>query len=287
MGADEFELAARESVLYQLAPLPLAVLANANLTNLFGQSVALATMMAAVGWSLDTRRYWSFLGFVVIAMWALCSHVSTVTTLSATLGLLAILYWWRGDEGRRRSAVAIVLGTALALVLAWIVYYGHFTETYRTAYTQMFAAKAEATGEAVKGNMNTAGRVSDLFLQFASAFGWPLLVLSAAGVWSLARKRERNKLVSAIIAWAAIWFVFSASTVFAPVGDAYVRYSAEFLGRINLATLPLVAILAARGAAFGWEPDPPAYLRQPLQVFSVLMLTWVLFIGLNTWLGWF
>jgi hypothetical protein len=94
-------------------------------------------------------------------------------------------------------------------------------------------------------------------------------------------------LVSALIAWAVVWFVFSASTVFAPVGDAYVRYAAEFLGRINLATLPLIALLAARGAAFGWEADPPAYLRRPLQIFSWSMLIWVLFIGLNTWLGWF
>ena len=275
------------SVLYQLAPLPLAVLAIGNLPNLFGQSMALATMMAAVGWALDPKRYRTLLGLAAITTWALCSHVSTVTTLSATLGVLVILFWWRGDAERRRSALAIVIATAIAVTLAWIVYYGHFMETYRTAYTQMFAAKAAATTEAVKGNMDTAGRVRDLAKQFTASYGWPLLILSAAGIWSLARRRVRDRLVSALIAWAVVWFVFSASTVFAPVGDAYVRYAAEFLGRINLATLPLIALLAARGAAFGWEADPPAYLRRPLQIFSVAMLMWVLFVGLNTWLGWF
>jgi len=279
--------AALASVLYQLAPLPLAMLANGNLPNLFGQAMALATMMAAVGWSLDPKRYGSLLGFAAITTWALCSHVSTVTTLTATLGVLVILYWWRGDAARRRSALAIVIGTALAIALAWIVYYGHFMDTYRTAYTQMFAAKAAPSPEVVKGNMDTAGRAINLVKQFASSYGWPLLILSAAGVWSLVRRQQRDRLLSAVWAWAAIWLVFSLSTVLAPVGDAYVRYSAEFLGRINLATMPLIAILAARGAVFGWEPDPPAYLRQPLQVFSVAMLAWVLFIGLNTWLGWF
>ncbi len=41
---------------YQLAPLGYAVLGNANLTNLFGQSVALVVMAAAVSWNLDVRR---------------------------------------------------------------------------------------------------------------------------------------------------------------------------------------------------------------------------------------
>jgi hypothetical protein len=135
--------------------------------------------------------------------------------------------------------------------------------------------------------MGTAARVANLFAQFPVSYGWPLVLLSAVGVWSLARRRVRDRLACALIAYAVVWFVFSVSTVFAAVGDNFVRYSAEFLGRVNLATMPLIAMLAARGAAFGWEPDPPAYFRRPLQVFAVAMLLWVLFTGLTTWLGWF
>ena len=114
-----------------------------------------------------------------------------------------------------------------------------------------------------------------------------MLLLAAGGVWSLSRTRVRDRLTSALIAWAAVWVVFSLSTVFAGVGDAYVRYSAEFLGRINLATLPLIAILAARGAGVGWEAGTPSYLRWPFQAIAIVLLGWILFIGLNAWLGWF
>jgi hypothetical protein len=279
--------AALASVLYQLAPLPLAMLANANLTNIFGESMALATIMAAVAWTLAPKRYGTLLGFAAVTAWALCSHVSTVTTLSFTLAVLAVLYWWRGDLTRRRAAYAIAIATALALVFAWVAYYGHFMDTYRMAYAQMFVPKGAPTTVDVKGNMGTVDRVRDLFRQVSACYGWPMLILAAGGVWSLARRRERDRLTSALIAWAVVWIVFSASTVFAGVGDQYVRYSAEFLGRINLATLPLVAILAARGAGLGLEPTTPTYLRWPLQVIAIGLLAWIVFIGLNAWLGWF
>jgi hypothetical protein len=279
--------AALASVLYQLPPLPIAVLANANLTNIFGESMALATIMAAVAWTLDPKRYGTLLGLTAITTWALCSHVSTVTTLSMTLAVLAFLYWWRGDVPRRRAAYAVAIATGLAIVIAWVVYYSHFMDTYRTAYAQMFVPKGAPTTVDVKGNMSSAGRVRDLFQQFSSAYGLPMLLLAAGGVWSLARRRERDRLTSALIAWAVVWVLFSLSTVFAGVGDAYVRYSAEFLGRINLATLPLVAILAARGAGVGLEAGTPSYLRWPLQAIAIGLLGWILFIGLNAWLGWF
>ena len=99
---------------FQLAPLPFGVLGNANLANIFGQSVALVTMAAAVTWRLEPRRLASLAGFALILAWALCSHVSTVATLAGTLGLLVILYFWRGDADRRRSAASLVLATAAA-----------------------------------------------------------------------------------------------------------------------------------------------------------------------------
>jgi hypothetical protein len=44
------------AVLFQLVPLPFDTLGNANLPNMFGQSMALATIAAAVTWRLDLRR---------------------------------------------------------------------------------------------------------------------------------------------------------------------------------------------------------------------------------------
>ena len=287
---DDRRAAAFAAVLIQLAPLPLGTLSSANLTNLFGQSMALATMAAAVTWRLDPKRYGTLAGFAALVAWALCSHVSTVTTLTATLGMLVVLYWWRGDTARRRAAMAIVIATAAALVFAWLVYYRHFMETYRFAFSRMFGQRTpeELTAAAVvvKGAMGTAGRLEALLVLFVTSYGWPLRVLAAMGVWSLARRRTRGRLESALLAWAAVWVVFSASTVFAPVGDAYVRYSAEFLGRINLATLPLLAVLAARGAAFGWQADAPASVRRLLQVVSIVLVIGTLLGGLWAWIAW-
>ena len=275
------------SVLYQLTPVGLAVLAFGNLPNIFGSAMALAVMMAVVAWPLELKRYGTLAGLTAITFWALCSHVSTVTTLTATLGVVTILYWWKGDQSRRAAAIAIVVATALAVALAWIAYYGHFMDTYRTAYAQMFAAKGAPTTVIVKGNMNTFERVLNLLNQFAGSYGWPMLILAAGGVWSLVRQKTRDRLTSVLIAWGVVWAVFSASTVFAGVGDAYVRYSAEFLGRVNLATMPLIAILAARGAGLGWEAETTAGLKRPLQVVTIALLVWILFIGLRSWLGWF
>ena len=73
----------------------------------------------------------------------------------------------------------------------------------------------------------------------------------------------------------------------ARVGDEYVRYAAEFLGRINLATVPLLAILAARGASSGWDESMPAPVRAPLRWTAVVLTSWAM---LNAWwglVGWF
>jgi hypothetical protein len=268
---------------FQLAPLPFVPLGNANLTNIFGQSVALAAVMAAVGWRLDPRRHVTLAAFLLVVTWAFCSHVSTVTTLSATLGVLAVLYYWRGDPARRRAAIVLVTTVAAALALSWFVYYGHFLDVYRTAYTQMFTASTEAG----RGFMNTGERVADLFRQAVAGAGWPLLMLAVVGAWSVWRRGVRDALVSAMIAWAVVWVLFSASAVFANVGKAYVRYAAELLSRINLATLPLLAILAARGAAAGWDGTLPEDLRVPWRGVTVLLIGWAVTIAVRGWMAWF
>jgi hypothetical protein len=101
------------------------------------------------------------------------------------------------------------------------------------------------------------------------------------------RRGIRGRLESALLAWAVMWIVFSASTVFAGVGEAYVRYASEFIGRISLAIVPMIAILGARGAASGWEATTPAALRRPLQVTAALLCVWLLFVAMHAWLAWF
>jgi hypothetical protein len=287
-------VAALAAVIFQLIPLGFPVLGNANLTNLFGTSMALVTMAAAVTWRLDPARFGSLAAFTLLTAWALGSHVSTVTMLTAILGLLFVLYLWQGDAERRRAAWAIAIAGLVAAALVWIAYYRHFMDLYRTAFSRMFgepaAVASEVTlnaAEVIKGNMTMSERVVDLFRQMGIDAGVPLLILAAIGAWTLWRRGSRDRLTSALLAWAGMWLVFSLSTVFAQVGDAYVRYAAEFIGRINLATAPLLAVLAARGAACGWDANTPAAWRRPSQITALLLIAWALSLAINGWVGWF
>ena len=265
--------AALAVLFYQLAPLGYAVLGNANLTNLFGQSVALVVVAAAVSWKLDLApRRLASAASPALVTWAFCSHVSTITTLLATLGLLVVLYWWRGDrdaQARRRSRLS--LSVAAALVVSWFIYYQHFSDEIsggvRAACSPAAPAPNAATAaEAARGYMGTSDRVKDL------AGAGRVQRRVADGACS----RRSALAVCGGEAFAIAWrprcwpgrpsgSVFSASTVFSHVDQEFVRYTAEFLGRINLATIPLVAILAAKGAAAGWDDATPSGVRTPLR----------------------
>ena len=65
-------------VLFNVVPLPYGLVGNANLTNAFGQSVALATLIAASMLPADRWRVLPTAGFVLLCALAFLSHVSTV-----------------------------------------------------------------------------------------------------------------------------------------------------------------------------------------------------------------
>jgi hypothetical protein len=283
--------AATAVVLYQLVPLSLTVLGNANLPNLFGQSLALAAMGAAVSWRLAPSRYGSLAGLTALVAAALCTHVSTVSTLPPLLVALAVFYWWRGDPERRRAAVAIAIAVAVAVLFAWLIYYRHFMDVYREAASRMFAGTVSTdlltdTG-LVKGEMSLGERLRDLGAQLVSSFGLPMLVLAVIGAWAIVRARVRDRLVPALAAWSVLWMVFSAATVAANVDREFIRYAAEYLGRINLATMPLVAILAAKGASLGWDAASPPGSRRALQIAAVVLMIWTFGIAVDEWIHWF
>jgi len=161
----------------------------------------------------------------------------------------------------------------VAAAIAWFRFYSHFTPEFTAAFARMFAGQEGGPPGMAEGYMSTPERIGNLLWQLVSGAGSPLLILAVFGAIDLVRAGVRDRLTSALAAWALVWLVFSASTVFARVGDEYVRYAAEFLGRINLATLPLVAILAARGANRRW--------------LGVAMFAWAMVLAVQNWLSWF
>lgn len=284
---DDRRVAALAVLGTQVAPLPYVILGNANLANLFGQALALATVVIAVAMQVEFRRVVHWLVFVVVLAWALCSHVSTATTLACTLAVLAVLLFVSGDAALRRRASGIAGGVAAAATAAWVIYYRHFVDEFRAAFGRMFSQSQAAGGEVAataEGYMTVPERVGNLFEQIVVSAGIPLLVLAAAGLVVLLRERRQDALTFALAAWFVVWLVFSASTVFARVDAEYVRYAAEFLGRINLATMPLVAILAARGAGAAWKVESG---RLAARGVVLLLILWAIAGGAAAWLAWF
>ena len=89
--------------------------------------------------------------------------------------------------------------------------------------------------------------------QTQGAFGLPLIALALAGVWSLARRRRVDRLVLALAAWLTSWASFLLWSAVRRVEPRYVQDAWEFIGRIEMATTPAVAILAACGAVWAWR----------------------------------
>jgi hypothetical protein len=116
---------------YQLPPLAFGVLGNANLANIFGQSMALVVMAAAVTWSLAPRRIGSLLAFAAVLAWALASHCQHGRHADgdARRARRAVLLAWR--LARRRSSVAIVIAMLVAAALAWFAFLPRLHERVR------------------------------------------------------------------------------------------------------------------------------------------------------------
>ena len=88
-------------VLINVVPLTYGLVGNANLTNAFGEAVALATMVSAS--MLPARRDLAAAGLFLLSALAFLSHVSTFALLGVTLVSLCILYRWRGESLLRPS----------------------------------------------------------------------------------------------------------------------------------------------------------------------------------------
>jgi len=244
-----------------------------------------------VSWHLEIRRLPPLVALTALTAWALCSHVGTVSLLVATLGVLVALYYWRGDTSRRRAAVAIAVTTTAAIVVSWFIYYDHFRADFVAAFQRMFSGGANtnpaSAAEAARGFMTRSQRLQNLATLAVADVSWPLCVLALAGTWSVWRRGVRDRLTCALIAWAAVWLLASASTVFSRVDQEFVRYTAEFLGRINLATIPLIAILAARGAAAGWDDTAPEGSRVVLRGAAIVLIGLAAYGASGALAGWF
>jgi hypothetical protein len=240
--------------LFHLVPIAYAVVGNANMTNAFGQSVALVTIAAATVWSLDWKRVDQLVGLTLLAALAFLSHVTTFAQLGVTLGAIGILGAWRRARSFGVPGRAILLATAAAAVLAVVLYYGHFGDVYATA------RNAGAPIDTAAPAPSFVSRAIDAAWYGVQDLGWPIVVLAGVGLWRLAADRSRDRLTLTLAGWAAAYVVFAALGTLSPVNARYERYAAEFISRVDFATYPAVVVLAARGGLWIWRRGPAGRL---------------------------
>jgi hypothetical protein len=282
---------AMASALFTAVPISYWVVGNGNLTNAFGQAIALVTLALVVLCSGERLRVLHVAAWTALSSLALLSHVSTFATLVATLVALAALFWWPGGPALRRPARAVLLATTIAVVFSIATYYRHFGDVYlAAARVRATAPSAAAAPPAPAGPAPAveapgsqpptfASRTGRSLLLAAESVGVPIMILAAIGIWRLVVRRSVDPLVLALIAWGIAFVVFFGVGVMR-VGPAFERYSLEFVGRVAYATYPAAVIAAAFAAAWAWRSG--IWLR----VASIVLLVLAMTQGVRYWVQW-
>jgi hypothetical protein len=108
------------------------------------------------------------------------------------------------------------------------------------------ARKASSLQLGVKGALD----------QTRGSLGWPIIILALAGAWRLAVRRRADRLVLGLGSWLIASAIFLGWSAARAVDPRYVQDAWEFIGRVQLATSPAAAILAACGATWAWRSGP-------------------------------
>lgn len=250
--------------LYQLMPLDFGVVTVGNLTNAFAQSLSVIALAVMSAGALRLERRISVLLFSGVLAAAFLSHTSTFAILLVSALAIAGLFWWRGGPALRSPAVAVFAATVLAALIAVVLYYAHFLETYRTELARI--AAETASGTPAPGGRTVLDRAVAVPRYLYLFYGLPVLALSAAGATTLWRQAARDRLSLTMLGLIATCLAFLAIGVITPVDM-----------RHYLAAIPAVALAAGIGAARGWSSAGP----RRLVVFG--LLAWAVTIGIHTW----
>ena len=282
-------------VLFNVVPLPYGVVGSANLTNAFGEAIALVAVAAVAIWPLQRAHFGQLIALFFLCALAFLSHISTFSLLLSTLVAAAFFYYRSGEPDLRATARCVFVVTVAAAVFAVVTYYGHFAEVYKaglrarshTAASGVPGASAQAdpAGPAdqavpIRGGASLPARAANALALTASALGWPILIMAAAGAWLLMSGRVWDRLGMVVAAWAIAYAAFLGVGVLAPVAAPLQRYAAEFVARVVLATFPAAVILAARATAWAWRG------RTISKVAAVVMMLGACAEGVRYWVGW-
>jgi hypothetical protein len=273
-------------VLFNVVPLSYGLLGNANLTNTFGEAVALAAVLTAS--LVPGARPLPLIVLFLVSSLAFLSHVSTFALLGVTLAALAAGYRVFGGPTLRPTSWSVGLVTIASAILAIILYYGHFEEVYKKALrvrADASVAQSQAQPEVTAVPPATPGpsllaRIAYAIQSAIGTIGWPIVLLGIAGLWRSVVDRSSDRATLAAMAWAVSCLVFLGVAVMR-VDAPFQRYAAEFFGRVLLATSPAGVVLAARGTGWAWNQG------MTLRLSAASLVAWALVGGIRAWLSWF
>jgi len=268
-------------VLFHTTLVAAAVAGTGNLTNAFGESMALMAVATLVAVPL-TWPIWTWLIIpIAVALVAFLAHFSTFMVLAVAMCAIGLAYYLFGGPSLERAATCVLLGLGLSTLLAVLVFYGHFWSTYRGQVTrlsgevQSVVARPPTPSPAASGTTSapmaappstaqtdaqptapppgrpTAARrarpgfsekVATLGRRNASAFGWLLPAMAAIGLVVLVRRRIRDRLTLAIGGWLVTLAGCAALAVFTPLELRY-----------QLTVVPALAVLGGVAVTAAWR----------------------------------
>jgi hypothetical protein len=249
---------------YQLLPIGFAVIATGNLTNAFAQSLAVAAFVVMSSAGLRMERPTVLAVLVVLLAAAYLSHTGTLAILFVATIAIAALFRLRGGPALRSPSAAVLVATAAAAILAVALYYGHFMDTYRSAFSRLSHETASAAVDA--GGRTIGDRLGSIPYSVDNYFGVAAVVLAAVGCWWMRTLRDR--LALAIGGWGLSCALFMAIGILTPMDMRY-----------YLAAVPLIALTAAYGASRAWQQS--AAWRGA----AIIMLASAVAAGINNWWG--
>jgi hypothetical protein len=271
--------------LFHAVPIAQGVVGTGNLTNAFGESVAVLAVASLVLLPTSAPAWLWMLLPAAIAAFAFVAHFSTLVVLAPTMMIIGVAWHWLGDPSTRRMAPRVFAALALALALSFAAFYGHFWDTYRSqaqrltaevraivAADQRAPVPADVARPASPGTRAVQASIGQRFKTMLrrtrSAFGVVLGGLALAGAVLVARQRRRDRLSLAIWAWVVMLGLFSALAVMTPLEMRY-----------HLAAAPAVTMLAA--AALSWSMQFPAG-----RLISAVLTSALLALGARGWYEW-
>jgi len=265
-GWGDRRAAALATALYQLLPLDFRIASAGTLTSAFAQSLAVGVFAIVSAPWLRFERPAGVVVLLLAFLAAFLSHTSTFAMLSVTAAVVALMIAWRGGPARRSQALAVISAGAAAVILAVLVYYMHFMDTYRTEFARIGAETTSAAADA--GGRSIAFRAKIVPWYMTIYFGVPSLLLAAVGARQLWRRGMRDPLTLSLAGWVLTCTLFLLIGVLTPVDMRY-----------YVAALPAVAIVAAAGASHWWTAGIA------WRVATVALLAWAAWIGIGTWIG--